>query len=198
MIKDEVSDDDFETQCTGLSTAGAVRGAFRVAGSSTDETAIDLAALRADREFAAAVARGIPLAPGARDFVLAAAGSARLGVVTRAARRDVDHVLGLAGLADAFECAVCAEDYAGPEPSPEPYDSAVFRMASRAAVVIGEGVALVASLSSVAAARAARLQPVVVGPVSLSVAFAGDGYVASLVGVGPMDVLRLAAGASSP
>jgi beta-phosphoglucomutase len=189
-----LTDEDFDTQCAGLSAAGAARAALRAAGIAADDTAVELAALHADRAFAAIVSQGLRLAPGARDFVRRAAGSARLGIVTGAARRDVDLVLDLADLADAFECVMTCEDHQGPEPSRDPFERAVGRMAYRGAVTVGEGTALVASLNGVAAARAARLQSVVVGPVPPLVAFAGDGYLETLEGVRVPDLLRLAAG----
>jgi beta-phosphoglucomutase-like phosphatase (HAD superfamily) len=189
----ELSDETFETMCDGLSFAGAARMAFRAANAVADETAIELAALQAGRAFSQSVAGGAPLARGAGEFVRNAGGRARLGLVTRAPRRDVDALLALAGLADSFECVVTAEDYSGPEPSPEPYEVAVMRMAHRAAVVMGETIALVASLNAVAAARAARVQPIVVGEVSPTLAFAGDGYIVSLRDTAVRDVLRLAA-----
>jgi beta-phosphoglucomutase-like phosphatase (HAD superfamily) len=186
-------DDTFETVCDGLSFAGAARMAFRAANTVTDETGIEIAALQAGRAFSQSVAGGVPLAPGAGEFVRNAGGRARLGLVTRAPRRDVDMLLSLAGLADAFECVVAAEDYSGPEPSPEPYEEAVMRIARRAPVAMGEAVALVASFNAVAAARAARVQPIVVGQVSPTLAFAGDGYLVSLRDTTMRDVLRLAA-----
>jgi beta-phosphoglucomutase-like phosphatase (HAD superfamily) len=192
-----LSDEVFDTQCAGLSFAGAGRAAFRAARAVVDELSVELIALRADRTFGAIVARGLSLSPGAGTFVRNAAGSARLGIVTRAARRDVESVLALAGLGDAFECVVACEDYSGPEPSPDPFEQAVVRMARRSAVTIGDGVALVASLNGVAAARAARLHPIVVGPVGPALAFAGDAFLASLDGVRVRDLLRLSAGARS-
>ncbi len=194
------SDDTFERSCTGVSFAAAARNALRSAGavgSRADETTIELAALRAGRSFGESVARGVPLARGAAEFVRSCAGKARIGIVTRAPRRDVDLVLSFSGLADAFEFVIAAEDYTGPEPASEPYDAAIGRMAYGQAVTIGEGVALIASLNSVAAARAARLHPIVVGPVSSSLAFAGDGYLSSLEGATVRDVLRLALGANA-
>lgn len=196
----EFSDERFDEACAGLSFAAAARAAVRladVAGRSADETTIELASLRASRAFGESAARGLPLSRGAAAFVRGAAGIARLGIVTRATRRDVDLVLSLSGLADSFECVVSAEDYTGPEPASDPYDAAIGRMALGRAVTIGEGVALVASLNAVAAVRAARLHPIVVGSVSPALAFAGDGYLASLEGATVRDVLRLAAGAGA-
>ncbi len=194
------SDELFDEMCGGLSFAAAARATIRVATvtrDAPDETTIELAALRAERAFGDSVARGLPLMRGASELVRGAAGIARLGIVTRAPRRDVDLVLSLAGIADSFECVVTAEDYSGPEPASDPFDIAIARMARGRAVTIGDGVALVASLNAVAAARAARLHPIVVGAVSPSLAFAGDGYVTSLEGASVRDLLRLAAGAGA-
>ena len=126
-----------------------------------------------------------------------AAGIARLGIVTRTPRRDVELVLSFSGLADLFECVVAAEDYAGPEPASEPFEIAIGRMSRGRPVTIGDGIALVASLNAVAAARAARLRPIVAGPVSPTLAFAGDAYLASLERATVRDLLRLAAGAGA-
>jgi beta-phosphoglucomutase-like phosphatase (HAD superfamily) len=196
----EFSDESFDESCAGLSFAAAARAAIRVARTTrgfADETSVDLAALRASRAFGESTARGIPLARGAAEFVRAAAGRARLGIVTRAPRRDVDLVLSFSGLADSFECILAAEDYTGPEPASDPFEIAIGRMATGRAVMVGGNVALVASLNAVASARAARVHPIVVGPVSPSLAFAGDGYLASLEGTTVRDLLRLAAGAGA-
>jgi beta-phosphoglucomutase-like phosphatase (HAD superfamily) len=194
------SDEQFDESCAGLSFAAAARAAIRASGATgraADETSIELAALRAIRAFGESAARGFPLARGAAEFVRGAAAAARLGVVTRAPRRDVELVLSFSGLADSFACIVTAEDYTGPEPASDPFDAAIGRMARAQAVTIGEGMALVASLNGVAAARTARLHPIVVGNVSPALAFAGDGYLPSLEGATVRDLMRLAAGAGA-
>lgn len=196
----ELSADDYESACSGLSFAAAARAAIRLAnlaGRAADETTIELAALRASRTFGESVARGIPLARGAATFVRSAAGIARLGIVTRAPRRDVDLVLSFSDLGDAFECVVTAEDYTGPEPASDPFDTAFFRMSEGRAVRVGGNIALVASLNAVAAARAARLHPIVVGAVSPTLAFAGEGYIPTLEGTTARDVLRIGAAAGA-
>ena len=193
-----LTDDLYDASCAGLSFAAAARAACRAMRAETDETALELAALRADREYAARTAQGLALAAGAGAFLRGAAGAARLGVVTRSARRDVSLVLSLAGLDDAFECVVTEEDYTGPEPSPEPFGHARMRLARSAPGALAEGVALVASLSAATAARAARLQPIIVGRVAPPVAFAGDGWIETLEGVRVNDVMRIADGARAP
>jgi beta-phosphoglucomutase-like phosphatase (HAD superfamily) len=187
----ELSPATYDTVADGLSFSAGVRAMYRYAGNPADDTAIELAALRAGDRFTQSVHRAPRLAPGARDFILRAAGLARLGIVTRAERRHVEPVLRTADLADAFECVITADEYAGPEPSGEPYSLALARLAQRGGIRAGEEIALVASLNGVAAARTARLNPVVVGAVSPQVAFAGNGYLASLDGASVDDVLRI-------
>jgi beta-phosphoglucomutase-like phosphatase (HAD superfamily) len=186
-LKDEM----YDSFADGLSFTGGVRAIYSWAGTPDDETGIELAALRAGDAFSDAVHRAPRLAPGARDFVLRAAGQARLGIVTRAERRHVEPVLRTAELSDAFECVITADEYAGPEPSAEPFSLALTRLAHRGGVRAGEEIALVASLSAVAASRAAGMLPVVVGPVASPVAFAGNGYLATLEGTSIADVLRI-------
>lgn len=190
----ELSDDSLDDACCGLSFAAAARAAIRVSSVTSravDETSIELAALRAARAFGESAARGLPLARGIPAFVRSAAGIARLGIVTRAPRRDVELILSFSGLADSFECVVTAEDYTGPEPASDPFHVAFSRMSEGRAVRLGGNIALVASLNGVAAARAARFRPVVVGPVSPTLAFAGEGYLPTLDGTTVRDVLRL-------
>ena len=186
-----IDDDLLDAICLGVSIPAGVRGAYRQANVPADETMIDLAALRADRAFAAASQHGLPLAPGAMDFVRNASGHVRLAIVTSARRRDVEALLEFAGLRDAFECVLTADDHAGAEPSPDPYDAALFRLAHGESIRAGDETAMVASLNATAAARAALLRVVVIGPVSPAVAFAGDGYLPSLQGVSVADVVRL-------
>jgi beta-phosphoglucomutase-like phosphatase (HAD superfamily) len=181
----------YDSLADGLSFAGGVRAIYRSAGRPDDETGIELAALRAGDFFSDAIHRAPQLAPGARDFVLRAGGQARLGIVTRAERRHVEPVLRTAELGDAFECVITADEYAGPEPSPEPFSLALTRFSRRGGARVGEEIALVASLHAIGASRSAGMLPVVVGPVASPVAFAGNGYLATLEGASIADVLRI-------
>ena len=188
----ELGEERFEALCPGLSFEAALHALSRSGDTFLEPVAQSLAAHHADREFATTAARGFRLAPGARDFVLASAGVARLAIVTRSSRRDVDVTLALSDLTQAFECVIALEDYSGAEPSPTPFTSVITRLASRSAVTIGDSVALVASINAVAAARAARFRPIVVGPVLPNVAFAGDACLPTIEGVRVHDLVRLA------
>lgn len=157
----EIDDATYEACCAGLGVDGAVRAAARLARLALDETATDLAALRAERYFAEAIGKGVTLAPGARALLDDAAGRARLGVVTRASRREVEFVLALAGLDAHFECVIAAGD-AESKPSPAPYLRALERLARRRPLSPGDVLALEDSATGAIAARAAGVRCVVV------------------------------------
>src|SRR5688572_18906533 len=102
-------DGDYEAYAD-LPVRSAVAAAFAAASIDADEITIDLGTLRAERRFAEHLAHGFTMIDGARELIAHLAGRARLGVVTRASRREASAMLTLAGLEFAFECVVCAED----------------------------------------------------------------------------------------
>ena len=163
---DDAELDALDERCTALPTRDAVRCGAATAGAggrALDETALELATLRAERYFAELLGKGVSLAPGARELVEDAAGGARLALVTRASRREVEFVLGLAGLDAAFEVVVAAEDVAAPKPSPEGYRRALERLARRRPLSPADALALEDSARGVRAARAAGVRVIAVG-----------------------------------
>ncbi len=99
----------------GRSLDEAVDAAFRAAqGSSSaplDDTARDLAVLRARRGFGAMVSRGLSLRDGAAAW-LAERASTHGRIVLRAesARRDVERLLAFSGIEDLAYFTRCADD----------------------------------------------------------------------------------------
>ena len=183
----------YDDCCAGRPVRDAVAAAVAAAGAATtlaattraarlDDTAIDLAALRAERYFAEQVGKGVTLAPGAREFVEHAHGRARLGLVTRASRREVEFVLGLAGLAAAFECVVCADDVAAGKPDPGGHRLALSRLSRKRAVPPAQALALEDTLPGIRAARAAGTRVAAVGGLPAYCAVAADAYIQGLRG----------------
>lgn len=164
----------------GLAPRPAAAAVARAHAPDLDETALDLAALRAERHFAAASGRGLSLAPGARAFVERVAGAARVGVVTRARRRDAELVLGLADLEWAVELLATADDAVEPKPDPAAYELALGRLARRRPVARDRVLALEDSAAGIAAAAAAGLAVLAVGPVPAHVAMRAAGVLPSL------------------
>ena len=149
-----------------------------------DETELDLMALRAEREFTEQAVTGMTLAEGARECVLALQSQARLALVTRASRRVVEMALGLAGLEDAFECIITAEDAMEAKPFPALYERALARMARKQLVAPGACLALEDSTAGIRAAKRARLRCIAVGviPPGEAMEAGADAWLRSLQG----------------
>ncbi|MDF1504477.1 HAD-IA family hydrolase, partial [Roseisolibacter sp. H3M3-2] len=113
-----------------------------------------------------ALAAGVSLAPGVRATLGALGGTLRLGLVTRARRREVDGVLALAGLEAHFACVVTADDVRVPKPAPDGYRAALARLAARGGVDPARTVAFEDAAAGVAAARGAGLRVVRVAPLA--------------------------------
>jgi HAD superfamily hydrolase (TIGR01509 family) len=106
-----------------------------------------------------AIRASMALIPGAAEFVRAAAAAGhRLAIVSGALRREIELVLGQAGLRAHFEAIVAAEDVSACKPDPQGYLAGLAALglpASRCVVVED-------SLPGAAAARAAGLACVMV------------------------------------
>ncbi|HEY0971442.1 MAG TPA: HAD family phosphatase [Gemmatimonadales bacterium] len=190
----ELPDDVFAERCAGLPTAAAVEAAAAAAGVAMDDTARELATLRAERHFAAVAGQGIVLVPGARELATKLAARARLGVVTRAGRDVAGAIIALSGLEPLFQVVVTADDHAGPKPSPEPYLLALARLGRRRPALPERTIALEDGGAGIAAANAAGIRCVVVGDVPAHAALAASGALPSLLEVTPA-MMAAAAGA---
>lgn len=110
----------------------------------------------------AEVVRGAPPMPGARELVaeLRARG-VPVGLASNASREFVDHALGHAGMAGAFDVTVAGDEVTAPKPAPDVYLAAARALAAEPAGCV----ALEDSATGVAAARAAGM--LVIGVPSL-------------------------------
>lgn len=176
-----LSPDEYRDVCAGLSFEAAVRAACLQAGRTSDETAIALAAHRAERAYRAYIGKGLTLVEGARETLERLHPSARLALVTRSPRNDALFVLSLARLEHLFNVVVAAED-APPKPSPEPYRLALEKL-QRVRPARGTVIAVEDSLAGVKSARGAGIATVVVGDVPAHVALEADGYIRSIAGL---------------
>jgi HAD superfamily hydrolase (TIGR01509 family) len=178
-----VDDADYADWCASLPVRAAVRTALARSGVPADDTRVDLTAARADRKFRALLESGLSLIPGARALVDSMQGQARLGLVSRAARRDIEHALGLAQLDYAFEFVISDDDPFAAKPSPEPYLAALERLARRRPVSGAHVVALEDSIAGVRSAKAAGLRCAVVGTLPVHLAVNADALIPSLAGL---------------
>ncbi|MEO6527003.1 MAG: HAD family phosphatase [Gemmatimonadaceae bacterium] len=182
----------YDESCRGHSVHGAAAAAVGLAVS--DPTLIDLVALRAQRDFAAHIAQGFSLTPGAARLLALAQLRAPIAVVTAAGRDETDAVLRLADLHDSCAAVVTADDVPGEAPSREQYDKALAHLSRRRPVRADHLIALTATLPSIRAARAAGVRTVAFG-VPAHIALEADASLASLEGIS-MDELATLAGIS--
>lgn len=188
-----LSADEYREQCAGRSFAEAVRAALDLRAVKLDETGIDLLVLRTERAYSAAVGKGVKLADGVPEVVERLASSVRLGIVTRAGRKEVDFVLALAGLDHAFSCVVTGEDAPAGKPSPALYRVALERLSRLRATPPSVCVALEDTLVGIRSARAAGLRAVAVGALPAHVAMEADGLVPQIAGLTLAALERLVA-----
>ena len=174
----------FDTQAIREASVREAMAALGLADDTDiDDVLADLVALRAARAFASHVAmRGLAMQPGARALIDEAATTARVAVVTRANRSELDVMLRLAGLENAFTAIVCADDALAAKPSAAGYNLALDRLGRQRRVSQGAVIALEDSSAGIRAARSAGARCIVVGPVAAHVAIEADAYVHSLEG----------------
>lgn len=147
----------------GRTMEDAIRRVREAVGASEDPTAVEIARLRGERAFAARLGKGVMLQRGTRTALDKLAAVARLALVTRASRREVEFVLNLAGLEGVFRPIVALEDTATPKPARAPYDAALVRVSELFPGQTLRGIAVEDTVTGVRGARAAGLLTVLVG-----------------------------------
>lgn len=178
--------------CDGRTFVMAARAARARGGADADDhTAVALAAVRADRAFAARFRRSTLLQPGAGAFVRAAAALVPLALVAWTARRDVMLTLELSGLDATFSCVITADDAPDEAPTDVRWRLAADRLARR--MPVSHTIALVGTGVAIDAARRAGLRPVAVGALPNDVAFRADRWLGTLDDARAGDVLALVA-----
>ncbi|MEO8226862.1 MAG: HAD family phosphatase [Gemmatimonadota bacterium] len=118
--------DTYYRDYLGFDDRECFRYTFAQIGLPTDDGSIAEAIERKAAHYERSIRASMRLVPGAPEFVrAAAAGGHRLAIVSGALRREIDLVLGQAGLRDHFDTIVAAEDVSACKPDPEGYERAV-------------------------------------------------------------------------
>lgn len=180
-----VSPDEYWDLCAGWPNSAAVRALAQHRHLDLDETALDLLALNADRAYTAHVGKGVILIEGARQALERLATRARLAVVSRLRRSDLDGLISLARLDHVFSFVIGAEDSSRGKPDPRPYLMAIERLGrmrrgpagTRAVVALDDGIAGIRS------AHGAGLPCIAVGQLPPHVAIEADAWLESLAGL---------------
>lgn len=176
---------------TGLSTEEAIRRIRDAVGAPDDETAVELARLRTERAFAERASKGLALQPGARVALEKLMSVARLALVTRASRREVEFVLTLGGFDALFRPVIALEDCIPAKPTRAPYDTALKRIGELFPGQTLRGIAVEDTVIGVRSARAAGMMTVIVGDVPAHEAMEADSWIESIVDLTPDRVRAL-------
>src|SRR5207302_1327812 len=140
---------------------GAGRAAARIratAGKPLDAPTLEALVARKSQIYTRLIGAAPVLVPGVADFVRAASGRFRLGLVSGAQRREIEPGLVGTGLADCFEVIVAAEDVPRCKPDPGGYLAACAALARGGPLDPRRCVVLEDSLAGLHAARAAGMR----------------------------------------
>jgi len=152
---------------------GALRNVRRLVGIDASHPML---------EWARRPVGGAAMTPGGRGFLEHAANSARVGIVTRAARADVDALIRLSGLDVPFAVVVSGDDVLDAKPAVEGYRIALERLSRLRPVNPANVISLEDAGDGIRAAHFAKVRCIAVGDVPAHVAIEADAYVATLEG----------------
>jgi len=110
----------------GFDDRECFRFTFERMGRTPESTLLHEAIERKAALYEQAIRDSMELVPGAAEFIRAAAAEGyRLAIVSGALRREIELVLGEAGLRRQFEFLVAAEDVSACKPDPQGYRAAL-------------------------------------------------------------------------
>lgn len=155
-----------------------------------DPTLAELVQLRASSLFRDAMARGLVLTAGAREFLEAMQPAARIGIITQASREESLQALAVAGL-DAMVATIASASDARLTSASALIASALSQLGKMKPVHPGHVVVIAHDLATLRAARELGVRSLAVGAPA-HVALEADGAAGSLTGLGAADVARIA------
>lgn len=161
-------------------------------GSDTplDATLESIVAARATRAFAERIGKGFVVRDGARELIERMQVACRVAIVTTATRAETEFMLRLAAL-DAAPSTIVSADDGDDVPTPAAYRRALEQLARRRPVNAERSVAIVATASSLRAARLAGLRTLAFG-LPAHVAVEAHGALGSLHHATMADIARAA------
>ena len=141
----------------GLDDRTGFAEAFRRANRTLTTELLEHLVARKSQIYLQLIAASLRMVPGAPQFVVDAATRFRLGIVSGALRREIDHVLGQSGLAERFEIIIASDDVSRCKPDPAPYLAAHRAFSTQRPIPVDECVVIEDSLHGLDAARAAGM-----------------------------------------
>ena len=149
--------EQYYAEYLGLDDRTGFAEAYRRGNRTLTTELMEHLVLLKSRLYLQLVAKSLQPVPGAREFVLDAGKRFRLGIVSGALRREIDHVLKQIGLVDRFEIIIAAGDVSRCKPDPAAYLAAHQALNERQPIAVDGCVVLEDSLHGLASARAAGM-----------------------------------------
>ena len=179
----------------GFDDRDAFREAFRASGLLlTDEKLSELIALKASL-FHEVASEGVSSYPGVIQLIKSIAGTIPLAICSGALRSDIEPVLQMLSLAEAFDCMVTAEDVPASKPDPASYRLAIEKLQQifpRSTITAAEAVAIEDTPAGISSAKGAGLWVVsVTNSYPAKELHSADMIVASLAVITSDDLRRL-------
>ncbi len=116
-----ISDEEFYGRYVHYDDAGFFRAIFAERGAPLSDAGLGHMVRRKSEAFRRNLERADMLFPGARETVETLYAQAVLGIVSMAARVEIEAILAAHGLRSLFSVIVAAEDVERKKPDPEPY-----------------------------------------------------------------------------
>ena len=152
-----LSREDYYAYIMGLDDRTGFVEAYRRAHRTLTTELLNLLVANKSQIYLEIVSTSLRLVPGATEFVHDAAKQFRMGIVSGALRREIDHILRQTGFADRFEVIVAAEDVSRCKPDPASYLAAQQAFTQRRSIAPDRCVVIEDSLPGLQAARAAGM-----------------------------------------
>jgi beta-phosphoglucomutase len=158
----DVSEEEYALFYLAYNDREGARIAFERHGMAFDASRVEAVATRKAAAFEVLMS-SVPFFPGAKELVRALAEEMPLAIASGALRREIETILAWGGLRDAFAAIVGADDVSRGKPDPEPYLTALARLAPLApGLAAGECVVFEDSMPGIVSARAAGMRVVAV------------------------------------
>jgi beta-phosphoglucomutase len=116
----EITDEQYN-DLLGTDTESFVRGTFARVGKDAPETEVLDVSAKKSELYNKLISDDVPLFPGAENFVRSCANYFTLGIVSMAARAEIEDILKRTNLRECFSYIVSAEDVHAPKPDPRCY-----------------------------------------------------------------------------
>jgi HAD superfamily hydrolase (TIGR01509 family) len=153
-----IDEDEYWRHLLAHDDREAIRIALERHGIPYDAARVEATAVRKAEAFDALLSE-VPFFPGARELARSLSREMPLAIASGALRREIEAILEAGGIREAFAAVVGADDVSRSKPDPEPYLTAMARLAGRApGLHPGECLVVEDSFTGIAAGRAAGMK----------------------------------------